>query len=103
MSDYKQTDEYKRKMKETVETQKILLKWNPLGVNKEDIKDLNDYETEANDILFHIKTDFHFPKKGNPLTRTQRIIKEVLNEAFNLSLSDDDCIDPAIKLMGIIS
>ena len=101
MSDYKRTDEYKRKIKETEETQKILLKWNPLGVKKTDIGNLNDYETEANDILFHIRTDFHFPKKGNPLTRTQRIIKEVLNEAFNLSLSDDDCKDPAIKLMGI--
>ena len=88
--------------KETEETQKILSKWNPLGASKADIKDLNDYETEANDILFHIETEFHFPKKGNPLKRTQRIIKEVLNEAFNLSLSDDDCKGPATELMRII-
>ena len=102
MSDYKQTDENNRKITETEITKKILSQWNPLGVNKAVIKDLNDYETEANDIIFHIRTEFHFPKKGNPLKRTQRIIKEVLNEAFDLSLSDDDCKDPATKLMGII-
>lgn len=102
MSNLKQTSENNRKKKEIEETQKILSKWNPLGAKKTDIKDLNDYETEANDIVFHIRTEFHFPKKGNPLKRNQRIIKEVLNEAFNLSLSDDDCKDSATELMEIL-
>ena len=102
MSNYKQTSETNRKKKEIEETQKILSKWNPLGAKKTDIIDLNDYETEANDIIFHLRTEFHFPKKGTPLKRTQRIIKEVLNEAFNLSLSDDDCKDPATEIMKII-
>jgi hypothetical protein len=39
----------------------VLNDWNPPGENASKIQDLNEYETEANDILFHI--DFEITSK----------------------------------------
>jgi len=85
-----------------IEVQAILMQWNPLGNRASQINDLNNYETEATDIIFHITTNLHFPKEGDPLTRTQRIIREVLNGAFNLFLKDDDCKEYARRIITII-
>jgi hypothetical protein len=35
-------------------------------------------------------------------TRTVKIVRTVLNEAFRLSLSDSDCKKPAAKIMSVI-
>ncbi len=78
-------EEYILKIKE------ILTQWNPLGEQSSKISDLDDYETEAVDIIFHINTEIHFKKTTNPNKRIQIIVKEVLNEAFDLSLTDKDC------------
>jgi hypothetical protein len=75
------------------EIKDILSKWNPLGDQAINFPDLNNYETEAIDILFHIEIEFKQDK--NSKKRIQVIVKEVLNEAFNLWLSEDDCEKPA--------
>ena len=102
MSEYQKSDEYKRRIAEAEKVKRILTKWNPLGSRSIEIEDLENYQTEANDIIFHIKTPFHFPKRGNKLLRAQKIIKEVLNEAFNLHLADSECIESAKLIMEII-
>lgn len=102
MTDYQDSEEYRNKIQKIEKIKSVLTKWNPLGENANNIKDLDNYNTEANDIYFHIVTEIHFAKSNNPLKRTQIIIKEVLNEAFNLWLSDKDCQDSAIKIMNIL-
>ncbi len=102
MSDYQQTEEYKNKIKETEKTQAILTEWNPLGNRSLEIGDLDNYYTETNDILFHIRTDFHYPKKGDSKSRIQKIVKDVLNEAFYLTLTDSDCSKAADRIMEIM-
>ncbi len=102
MTDYQQTEEYKRREKEGEKIQNILTSWNPLGSRSKEISDLENYFTEAYDILFHIKTNIHFPKKGDKQTRIQKIIRTVLNGAFNLTLTDSDCKEPAYKIMSVI-
>jgi hypothetical protein len=64
----------------------LLTQWNPLGDEASEIPDLDNYETEAVDILFHIYI-------SGPGTNPARIVRDVLNEAFDLSLSIDDCAD----------
>src|SRR5690606_23352036 len=68
MTDYQQTEEFKRREKESEDVQAILTTWNPLGSRSKEISDLDNYFTEANDILFHIRTNLHFPKKGDRQT-----------------------------------
>jgi hypothetical protein len=41
-------EEHIRKVK------KLLTEWNPLGDQANQILDLNNYDTEATDILFHV-------------------------------------------------
>jgi hypothetical protein len=81
---------------------KILTVWNPLGDRSVTIKDLDEYETEANDIYFHITVDFQFPKKGDPEIRTLNIVREILNEAFDLSLTIEECIEPSTRIHKIV-
>src|SRR5690606_34947028 len=102
MTDYQQTEEFKRREKESEDVQAILTTWNPLGSRSKEISDLDNYFTEANDILFHIRTNLHFPKKGDRQTRTVRIVRTVLNEAFGLSLTDSDCEKPAAKIVSVV-
>ncbi|WP_026838897.1 hypothetical protein [Gillisia sp. JM1] len=83
------------------EVKKILVDWNPLGDKSIDIKDLNNYETEANDILFYIENNSQSDKKGSLEKRIEKIIKEVLNEAFDLYLTNEDCHEPALKIAKV--
>ena len=69
----------------------ILKKWNPLGTAENNITDLNDYETEVDDIIFNLEIEYDFPKKSITKKQLSKIIKEVLNEAFNLHLIQSDC------------
>lgn len=91
---------YRDKLVEDIKL--ILTDWNPLGSRKDKVKDLNNYETEAVDILFHLETGIMFPKKGNPQTRARRIVKRVLNEAFYLSITDEECEEHSIKILNLI-
>lgn len=59
--------------------QKILAEWNPLGPAAEDVRDLDDYESEAGDILFAMELHGMSVK---------RAVAAVLEEAFLLDLDD---------------
>lgn len=86
----------------TEQIKTILAEWNPLGSRADQVKDLNNYETEANDILFYIDSDIGFARRGTPQTRIHKIVKEILNEAFSLWLTDEDCKEPAIKITNVL-
>jgi len=63
--------------------QEILTSWNPLGDRAKSISDLNDYEIEATDILFH--TNRH-----NSVDQVTTLTKDVLNEAFILQITREE-------------
>ena len=89
--------------KQIDEIKKVLTDWNPLGSRSNTFIDLDDYDTEANDIYFHITDYFQFNKKGDPQILTQKIVREILNQAFNLTLSLDDCKEPSIRIHKIVN
>lgn len=60
----------------------ILSRWNPLGSRA-----LEGYRSEAIDIISIIGLE--------GLTKADAMIREVLNQAFGLSLSRADCSEPA--------
>ncbi len=72
---------------------KILTDWNPLGSRASTISDLDNYRTEAIDILYH----FDLNK-----TNTAIIVREVINQAFDLSLSARDCASVGRKIHELI-
>jgi hypothetical protein len=72
---------------------KILTDWNPLGSRASTISDLDNYRIEAIDILCHFDLN-----KIN----TAIIVREVINQAFDLSLSAQDCASVGGKIHGLI-
>ena len=89
---------------EKIEKIKSILKhWNPLGNRKDSISDLNDYETEALDIIFNLEIDYDFPEKSISKNQLSIIIKEVLNQAFNLHLTNSDCEDCSTQILKILN
>lgn len=55
----------------------ILTDWNPLGEQAPKVDDLNNYETEAIDILFYID-------KKSSVDRVNKIMIEVISQAFGV-------------------
>ena len=80
---------------EISEVAKILSEWNPLGDYSQRVKDLDDYKTEAVDILFHLET-------GSKKTDVGKVIMQVLNEAFNIQLTENECFDAANKIVDVL-
>ena len=74
----------------------LLTAWNPLGDRANSIKDLDNYRTEAIDILYNLDL------KGFK-TATTRIVRDVINQAFDLSLSLEDCMDISRKILEQVS
>jgi hypothetical protein len=72
---------------------KILTDWNPLGSRVSTIRDLDNYRTEAMDILCHFDLNE---------TNAAIIVREVINQAFNLSLSARDCATVGRKMQKLI-
>ena len=60
-----------------LEIGKLLTTWNPLGDRAATVQDLNNYETEAWDILWVMDLYGYSPKKA---------VSEVLEEAFLIIL-----------------
>lgn len=81
---------------EIEEVAKILNAWNPLGDDAKTIKDLDGYRTEAIDIIFNLNID-------NKRANAENIIMEVLNQAFDLNLTKNECIGPTPKILNILS
>jgi hypothetical protein len=74
----------------------LLVEWNPLGDRVNSIEQLDDYRTEVIDILFHLSLN-------GPNASPARIIQDVLNEAFDLSLSLEECMDVGLKISTLVA
>jgi hypothetical protein len=74
----------------------LLTAWNPLGDRAEGIKDLDNYRTEAIDILFNLELE-------DPEATPARIVRDVLNQAFDLSLSIEECMEVGRQILNQIS
>ena len=82
---------------EISEVAKVLSEWNPLGDDAERVNDLDGYKTESIDILFELESS----RMNNANVR--KVVMQVLNEAFYLELTEDECSDAGNKILGILS
>jgi hypothetical protein len=73
----------------------VLSEWNPLGNEASKVPDLDGYRTEAIDII----ATFDLPFIGG--SEASRVMN-VLNQAFELSLSEKDCAEPARRIALIL-
>lgn len=80
----------------------VLNDWNPLGKNASKIEDLNEYEIEAIDILFYLDLEVTTKRPVDAKKQIQRLIKNVIEEAFNIDLIFEDCKIPAEKIYQIL-
>ncbi|TKD60646.1 DUF1871 family protein [Flavobacterium sp. ASW18X] len=74
----------------------ILSEWNPLGDMANQISDLENYEIEATDILFHIN-------KKNSVEQISKIIKTVLEQAFDIDVNKEKSLEVAHKIHLMIN
>jgi hypothetical protein len=75
------------------EVMRVLSAWNPLCDRASEVDELDNYRIEAQDILFHIRIGL---LGESPV----EVVQSVLNSAFNLSLTLDECRDPANQIMS---
>jgi hypothetical protein len=78
------------------EVARILSEWNPLGDEAAKVPDLDNYETESIDILFHIN-------KSTGKASLEKIMMQVLNEAFGIELTQNDCSDAARRIFRVLN
>jgi hypothetical protein len=76
---------------------KILSEWNPLGDDAGRVNDLDGYKTEPADILFELEM------RSMRSARVKKLVMQVLNEAFDIELTENECSDAANKIIGILS
>jgi len=74
----------------------ILTKWNPLGDQASQFDDLENYETEATDILFHVK-------KRYSVEQISKMIKEVLSQAFGINVNNEKSLTVAKEVHSMIN
>ena len=80
---------------ETSEVAKVLSEWNPLGDDAERVNDLRGYKTESIDILFVLKMSGVNANVG-------KVLMQVLNEAFDIELTENECSDAASRISAIL-
>ena len=80
--------------KKTIEISRILTAWNPLAERAGAIKDLDNYQTEAMDILSVIELYGYSPKKAT---------SEVLQEAFLIDLKKTELDHYSRKIQAILA
>jgi hypothetical protein len=73
----------------------VLAQWNPLGEGARNVEDLDGYRVEAIDIIFGLKI------RGD-LVKPDRLVMDILNQAFHLSLTLQSCIAPAQEISAIL-
>jgi len=73
----------------------ILSEWNPLGPGARNYSDLDGYRREAIEILFELQIR---PSRRH----AQRIVMEVINQAFHLALTADDCGPVTVRILAIL-
>ncbi|MFN0188935.1 MAG: hypothetical protein ACKVQV_09555 [Bacteroidia bacterium] len=81
----------------------ILTVWNPARDALIPIVDLNNYDTEVEDFIFNLEIEYDFPEEKITNKQAIRMLKEVLNEAFNLHLTDAECEKPTLEIMKILN
>ena len=74
----------------------LLTEWNPLDERSVEISDLNNYQTEAVDILFLLN-------KKSSVAYINKLMVKVLPEAFNLEIDLNESYTYAEKLREIIN
>lgn len=72
----------------------VLSRWNPLGQEAAFVEDLNDYDTEALDILSMLSM------RGKNASRAN-IIRDILNDAFGLCLTAEACNAAAVEIIQV--
>ncbi len=77
------------------EVQKILTDWNPLGERSTQIHDLDNYRTEAVDIIFHARN-------RRTLEELTSMIQTILFQAFELETNESDSRTAANKILEVI-
>jgi hypothetical protein len=73
---------------------KILAQWNPLGDGAADVNDLNNFESEAGDILWVMEL-YGYPVK--------KAVSEVLQEAFLIDLAKKELEHYSNRIKSILS
>ncbi len=74
----------------------ILSEWNPLGELASRISDLENYETEATDILFHIN-------KKYSVEQISKMIRTVLGQAFSINVDEEKSLAVANEIHSMIN
>lgn len=77
--------------------QNILTEWNPLKEGAQRVKDLDNYRTEAIDIIFNLEMENKISASSSA-----KITREVLNEAFNLYLTKEECKESSFQIYKAI-
>ncbi len=78
------------------EVSRILSEWNPLGNEAKAIKDLDGYKTESIDILFQLEMT-------SGRANINKVVMQVLNEAFDLELTEKECSGAASSIVNLLS
>lgn len=78
--------------------QQILTAWNPLGDQAAQISDLNDYRTEAMDILNYMGFRGIIFRRE----RTATLVQDILEGAFKIHLRSSDCEDAGRRIDAIV-
>ena len=73
-----------------------IVKWNPLGDDAKKIKDLDGYRTEAIEIIFNLKIN-------KSKASAENSVMGVLNQAFDLYLTKNECVGPTQKILNILN
>ena len=81
--------------REIEEVAKVLSDWNPLGAGAKRVADLDGYKTEAIDIISVLRAT----AGSQP---ADRIVMQVLNQAFGLSLTPSECSTPAARISAVL-
>jgi len=81
---------------EISEVAKVLSEWNLLGDDAERVNNLDGYKTESIDILFELDMS----SMNN--ARVKKVVMQVLNEAFNIELTENECSDATNRIIGIL-
>ena len=76
------------------EISRILTAWNPLGQRAAAAKDLDNYQTEAIDILSVVELDGYSPK---------RAVSEVLQQAFLIDLEKTELDHFSWKITAVLA
>jgi len=80
------------------EVARILARWNPLAARADEYTDLNGYRIEAIDIICEVSL-----RKPNTVNGMLALVRDVLNQAFRLSLSARDCKSASREIYRVLS